>query len=62
VSSVGIVSAPLFGALVDASSFQIAFLAIAVAPVLGWLVLRPLEGEEEDRADARAKRLATARP
>ncbi len=62
VSSVGIVSAPLFGALVDASSFQIAFFAIAVAPVLGWLVLRPLEGEEEDRADARAKRLATARP
>ena len=58
VSSAGIVSAPLFGAVVDATSFQLAYLLIAVAPVAGWWVLRPLEGEEEQRAAARADRLA----
>jgi MFS family permease len=60
VSSAGIVSAPVFGAVVDATSFQLAYLLIALAPVGGWVVLRPLEDDEEQRAAARHARLASA--
>jgi hypothetical protein len=35
-----------------------AYLTVAVAPLLGWWVLRPLENEEEVRAAARQERLA----
>ncbi len=58
VSVIGAFAAPLFGVLVDATSWQAAYLAIAVAPLAGWWILRPLEGEEDERAEARAKRLA----
>jgi MFS family permease len=57
VSVLGIVASPLFGFLVEHTTWQLAFLSITVAPVLGWWVLRPLEAEEEQRADARRKRL-----
>ena len=58
VSVLGAAASPLFGLLVDASSYRTAYLTIAVAPVVGWWVLRPLENEEEERADARRERLA----
>jgi len=60
VSVLSAVTAPLFGALVDATSYQAAYLVVAAAPVAGWWVLRPLEGEEDRRAHARATRLAYA--
>ncbi len=62
VSVLGALTPPLFGLLVEATSWQAAYLLVAAAPVAGWWVLRPLEGEEEDRAAARARRLATATP
>ena len=58
VSVVGAPAAPLFGLLVDATSWRAAYLTVAVAPLLGWWVLRPLENEEEVRAAARQERLA----
>jgi MFS family permease len=58
VSVVGAPAAPLFGLLVDATSWRTAYLTVAVAPLLGWWVLRPLENEEEVRAAARQERLA----
>ena len=58
VSVLAVVASPLFGALVELSSYQVAYLAISVAPVVGWWILRPLEDEEDDRAEARRKRLA----
>jgi MFS family permease len=58
VSVLGAAASPLFGLLVDASSYRTAYLTIAVAPVIGWWVLRPLENDEEERADARRERLA----
>jgi sugar phosphate permease len=59
VSILGAVASPLFGLLVEATSYRAAYLTIAAAPVLGWFVLRPLEIEEEERAEARRRRLAT---
>ena len=61
VSVLGACAAPAFGALVDATSWGAAYLLVAAAPLAGWWVLRPLEGEEDDRAVARARRLAAAR-
>ncbi|HEX2088088.1 MAG TPA: MFS transporter [Solirubrobacteraceae bacterium] len=58
VSMLGAVASPLFGALAGATSFATAYLIIAAAPVLGWWVLRPLEDDEDERAEARARRLA----
>jgi MFS family permease len=58
VSILGAVASPLFGALAGATSFATAYLIIAAAPVAGWWVLRPLEDDEEERAEARRKRLA----
>ena len=60
VSTLGVIATPLFGGLVEITSFQLAYLVISVAPVIGWWVLRPLEGEEDDRADAREERLAAS--
>jgi sugar phosphate permease len=59
VSILGAIASPLFGLLADATSYQAAFLTIAAAPLAGWLVLRPLEHDEEERAEARRRRLAT---
>ena len=58
VSILGAAAAPLFGGLAGATSFSTAYLVIALAPVLGWWVLRPLEEDEEERVEARRKRLA----
>ena len=53
VSVLGIVASPLFGFLVEATSYQLAYLSIVAAPLAGWWVLRPLESEEERRVEAR---------
>ncbi|HEX8122325.1 MAG TPA: MFS transporter [Solirubrobacteraceae bacterium] len=58
VSILGAVASPLFGNLAGATSYGTAYLIIAAAPVAGWWVLRPLEEDEEERAEARAERLA----
>jgi sugar phosphate permease len=58
VSILGAIASPLFGALAGATSFATAYLIIAAAPVLGWWVLRPLEEDEQERAEARRERLA----
>jgi sugar phosphate permease len=44
----------LFGVLVAASSWAVAFATLAALPLAGWLLLRPLEGEEEGRIARRA--------
>lgn len=58
VSVLGIFASPLFGFLVEHTSWQAAFLSIVAAPVAGWWVLRPLESDEEERVRARQERLA----
>ena len=58
VSVLGAAASPLFGLLVDATSWRAAYLVIAAAPVVGWWVLRPLEDDEDARAAARRARLA----
>lgn len=49
-----------FGFLVAATSWPVGFAVLALLPLAGWWVLRPLEGEEEDRILARERRLAAA--
>ena len=46
----GAVAPALFGVVVEASSWPLAFALTAVAPALAFVVLAPLEGEEERRA------------
>lgn len=57
VAVLGAASGPLFGLVADGTSYQAAFLLVALAPLAGWWVLGPLEGEEEERAQARRRRL-----
>ena len=59
VSVIGVGASPLFGVLVEATSWQAGFAVFALAPLAGWWVLRPLEGEEDRRAAAREQRLAS---
>jgi sugar phosphate permease len=55
--SVGGVLAPsAFGVLVEATSWTAAYVVLALAPLAAFAVLRPLEGEEDDRIAARALR------
>jgi sugar phosphate permease len=55
--SVGGVLAPsAFGVLVEATSWTAAYVALALAPLAAFAVLRPLEGEEDDRVAARVLR------
>jgi sugar phosphate permease len=49
-----------FGAFVAATSWPAGFAALALFPLVGWWILRPLAGEEEDRISARERRLAAA--
>ena len=56
VSILGVVAAPLFGALVERTSFQLAYLLVALAPVAGWWVLRAARGRRGGRAPRRAAR------
>jgi len=60
VSLLGAAAAPLFGLLVDLTSWGAAYLLVAAAPLAGWVVLRPLVPEEERRAAARVARLRRA--
>jgi sugar phosphate permease len=62
VSALGAIASPLFAQLAEATSFATGYLVVAVAPVLGWWVLRPLETDEDERLEARASRLAPSRP
>ena len=59
VSVIGVGASPLFGILVEATSWRVGFAVFALAPLAGWWVLRPLEGEEDRRAAAREQRLAS---
>jgi sugar phosphate permease len=55
--SVGGVLAPTaFGVLVEATSWTSAYVVLALAPLAAFAVLRPLEGDEDDRIAARALR------
>jgi sugar phosphate permease len=55
--SVGGVLAPTaFGVLVEGTSWTTAYVVLALAPLAAFAVLRPLEGEEDDRIAARALR------
>ena len=55
--SVGGVLAPsAFGVLVEATSWTAAYVVLALAPLAAFAVLSPLEGEEDDRIAARARR------
>jgi sugar phosphate permease len=55
--SVGGVLAPTaFGVLVEATSWTAAYVVLALAPLAAFAVLRPLEGDEDDRIAARALR------
>ena len=59
IIAVGGAAAPAaFGALVEVAGWPAAFATLAVMPVLAWLVLAPLEGEEDERARARSRRQA----
>jgi predicted MFS family arabinose efflux permease len=49
-----------FGVLVAATSWTLGFAACAVAPVLAWLALAPLLGDETARVKERERRLAQA--
>jgi sugar phosphate permease len=55
IISVGGVLAPTaFGVLVEATSWTAAYAVLAVAPLAAFIVLAPLEGDEDDRIAARA--------
>jgi hypothetical protein len=45
-----------FGVLVEATSWTAAYVVLALAPLAAFAVLRPLEGEEDDRIAARTLR------
>jgi sugar phosphate permease len=60
VSVGGLLAPTAFGALVGATSWTVAYAAIAAAPVLAFLVLAPLQDDEARRADERARRMALA--
>jgi MFS family permease len=56
ISIGGALAPPVFGLLVEATSWTAAFGVLAVAPLAAFLVLAPLEGEEDERLAARARR------
>jgi sugar phosphate permease len=57
VISVGGMLAPsAFGVLVEATSWNAAYIVLALAPLVACVVLAPLEGEEDERVAARARR------
>jgi MFS family permease len=54
--SVGGVLAPTaFGVLVELTSWNAAYALLALAPLAAFVVLAPLEGDEDDRARRRAE-------
>jgi sugar phosphate permease len=56
ISVGGALAPPVFGVVVEATSWTAAFGVLAVAPLGAFLVLAPLEGEEDERIAARALR------
>ncbi len=56
IAAAGALAPALFGAVVEATAWPPAFALIALAPALAFVVLAPLEREEERRADLRAAR------
>jgi len=56
VSAGGALGPALFGVVVEATAWPLAFALAALAPALAFMVLAPLEREEERRSHARAKR------
>jgi sugar phosphate permease len=58
----GALAPSAFGAVVDATSWTGAFALLAVAPLVAFWVLRPLEGDEDERLAERERRLAERQP
>ena len=56
ISIGGVLAPTAFGVLVEATSWTAAYLALALAPLIAFAVLAPLEGEEDERIAARALR------
>ncbi len=56
VSAGGALGPALFGVVVEATAWPLAFALAALAPALAFMVLAPLEREEERRSNARATR------
>jgi sugar phosphate permease len=57
VISIGGMLAPTaFGVLVEATSWNAAYVVLGLAPLVAFVVLAPLEGEEDERLAARAVR------
>ncbi len=56
ISVGGVVAPTAFGALVEATSWTAAYVVLGLAPLAAFAVLRPLEGDEDDRIAARALR------
>nr|MBA3328293.1 hypothetical protein [Solirubrobacterales bacterium] len=54
----GAASPAAFGALVESAGWAAGLATLAVMPLLAWLVLAPLQSEEDERARARAERQA----
>jgi sugar phosphate permease len=57
----GALAPSAFGAVVDATSWASAFAILALAPLVAVFVLRPLEGDEDERLAERERRLAELR-
>jgi MFS family permease len=57
----GALAPSAFGVVVEATSWASAFAVLAVAPLLAVFVLRPLEGDEDERRAERERRLAELR-
>jgi sugar phosphate permease len=63
ISVGGALAPPAFGVLVEATSWTASFALLATAPLAAFLVLGPLEGDEDARIAARALRVReTAEP
>jgi sugar phosphate permease len=58
ISVGGLIAPVAFGAFVELTSWNAAYAVLAVAPLAAFAVLAPLEGDEDDRVAARARRLA----
>jgi sugar phosphate permease len=57
----GALAPSAFGAVVEATSWTSAFAALALAPLAAVFVLRPLEGDEDERLAERERRLTEIR-
>jgi sugar phosphate permease len=63
ISVGGALAPPAFGVLVEATSWTASFGLLALAPLAAFVVLGPLEGDEDERLAARALRVReTAEP